>query len=209
MSRLRAVTTSTDAVPRRVALVTAGSRGLGRAIALRLARDGFAVAVNHAGDRTRAQQVVDAIEREGGAAAAVVGDVTDEDQVTRLAAAVAADLGPVDVVVLNADGRRTEAPLGELSWEEHLAPLGVAERRSGRIVQVDAADRRAQAGLMRSWARELAPLGITVNTVVPSVVVEPDAHEDVAHAVSFVASEAARLITGQRIVVDGGRGLAA
>ena len=87
----------------------------------------------------------------------------------------------------------------------------------------------AQIGLTRSWARELAPLGITVDTVAPGFVpVErhddvPDetrsayiasvpagrfgTREEIADAVSFFASEAAAFVTGQRIVVDGGRGL--
>jgi 3-oxoacyl-[acyl-carrier protein] reductase len=88
-----------------------------------------------------------------------------------------------------------------------------------------------QIGLTRSWARELAPLGITVNTVAPGFIpVErhadvPDkvrsaylasvpvgrmgTRDDIAHAVSFFASEAAAFVTGQRLVVDGGRSLGA
>lgn len=87
----------------------------------------------------------------------------------------------------------------------------------------------AQIGLSRSWARELAPAGITVNTVAPGFVpVERHADvpaeirsaylssvpagrmgmpDDIAHAVSFFASGAAGFVTGQRLVVDGGRGL--
>jgi 3-oxoacyl-[acyl-carrier protein] reductase len=96
---------------------------------------------------------------------------------------------------------------------------GMVANRSGRIVQVDsevvdgpapgrtayATAKSAQIGLTRSWARELAPLGITVNTVAPGS--GAGTREDVAHAVSFVASAAASFLTGQRIVVDGGRAL--
>jgi 3-oxoacyl-[acyl-carrier protein] reductase len=99
---------------------------------------------------------------------------------------------------------------------------------AGRSAYVTA--KSAQIGLTRSWARELAPLGITVNTVAPGFVpVERHADvpaeirsaylssvpagrmgtpEDIAQAVSFFASEAAGFVTGQRLVVDGGRGLA-
>ena len=116
-------------------------------------------------------------------------------------------------------------------------------QRYGRIVHIDsevahqpppgrsayATAKSAQIGLARSWARELAPSGITVNTVAPGFVpVERHADvpaetreaylasvpagrmgtpEDIAHAVSFLASAGAGFITGQRIIVDGGRGL--
>jgi 3-oxoacyl-[acyl-carrier protein] reductase len=116
-------------------------------------------------------------------------------------------------------------------------------RRFGRIIQIDSevADRpppgrsayatakSAQIGLMRAWAREVAHLGITVNSVAPGFVpVERHADvpaetraaylatvpagrmgtpDDVANAVSFFASEAASFITGQRLIVDGGRHL--
>jgi 3-oxoacyl-[acyl-carrier protein] reductase len=163
--------------------------------------------------------------------------------------------------VLNATGPQPEAPLTEVAWEDHVAQLeffvkspvllgravlpGMQARGFGRIVQIDSevADRpppgrsayatakSAQIGLTRSWARELAPYGITVNTVAPGFVpVErhadvPDetrrayvasvpagrigTREEIAHAVSFFASEAAAFVTGQRLVVDGGRGLGA
>jgi 3-oxoacyl-[acyl-carrier protein] reductase len=243
----------------RVALVTGSSRGLGRFIAERLARDGLAVAVNGLRNESAAQDVAKAIRDGGGAADAFAADVTDPRQVADLVAAVADRLGPVDVLVLNATGPQPEAPLAEVGWEDHLAQLdffvkspvllgravlpAMRARGSGRIVQVDSevVDRipagrsayvtakSAQIGLTRSWALELAPLGITVNTVAPGFVpVERHADvpgevrnaylasvpagrmgtpEDVAHAVSFFASEAAGFVTGQRLVVDGGRGL--
>lgn len=224
----------------RVALVTGSARGLGRAIARRLAHDGLVVAVNDVGDPARALEVVGAIRQDGGVAEAFMGDVTDEREAAEVAAAVAARLGPVEVLVLNAAGSQPEAPVALVAWEDHIAQLerfvkspvvlgrallpGMAAKRSGRIVQVDseivdrpppgrtayATAKGAQIGLTRSWARELAPLGITVNTVAPGFVPgERYTREHIAHAVSFIASEAASSITGQRIVVDGGRGLAA
>ena len=120
---------------------------------------------------------------------------------------------------------------------------GMQARRYGRIVHIDsevahrpppgrsayATAKSAQIGLTRSWARELAPFGITVNTVAPGFIpVERHADVsdeileaylasvpagrmgtpgDIASAVSFLASEDAGFITGQRIVVDGGRSL--
>jgi 3-oxoacyl-[acyl-carrier protein] reductase len=242
----------------RVALVTGSSRGLGRIISHRLARDGLAVAVN--GLRAEAAfQVAGAIQDDGGVAEAFAADVTGEQQVADLVAAVAERLGPIDVLVLNATGPQPEAPLVEVTWEDHLAQLeyfvkspvllgravlpGMRAKGSGRIILIDSevvdwippgrsayvTAKTAQIGLARSWARELAPLGITVNTVAPGFVpVErhadvpaevrsaylasvPAGHmgtpEDIAHAVSFFASEAAGFVTGQRLVVDGGRGL--
>ncbi len=243
----------------RVALVTGSSRGLGRAIAQRLARDGLAVAVNGLHGDGHALEVVDTIRSEGGAAVAFAADVTDKLQVGDLVAAVSDRLGPIEVLVLNATGPQPEAPLAKVAWEDHLAQLdffvkspvllgravlpAMQVRGFGRIIQIDsevaerappgrsayATAKSAQIGLTRAWARELAHLGITVNTVAPGFIpVERHADvpgetraayvatvptgrmgtpEDVAHAVSFFASEAASFITGQRLVIDGGRHL--
>jgi 3-oxoacyl-[acyl-carrier protein] reductase len=243
----------------RVVLVTGSSRGLGSAIALRLAQDGLAVAVNDRRGGAQALEVVAAIRDAGGVADAFAADVTDERQVTDLVGRVADSLGPVDVLVLNATGPQPEAPLAEVAWEDHLAQLdffvkspvllgravlpGMQAKGSGRIVQIDsevvdrpppgrsayATAKSAQIGLTRSWARELGPFGITVNTVAPGFIpVERHADvpaeitsaylasvpagrmgtsEDVAQVVSFFASEAAGFITGQRVLVDGGRSL--
>ena len=244
---------------RRVALVTGSSRGLGAVIARRLGEDGFAVAVNGRSSGQPASGVVAEIRAAGGVAAAYGADVTDEREVAGLVAAVGEELGAIDVVVLNATGAQPGAAMLDVGWEEHLAQLdffvkspvligrevvpGMRERKYGRIVQIDsevafrsppgrsayATAKSAQIGLTLSWARELAPDGITVNTVAPGFIpVERHADvsdadrtaylstvpvgrmgtpEDVAHAVSFLASEGAGFVTGQRLVLDGGREL--
>jgi 3-oxoacyl-[acyl-carrier protein] reductase len=243
----------------RVALVTGSSRGLGAVIARRLARDGFAVAVNGLPGDEQVAAVSRAIRDDGGTAEGFCADVTDERQVAGLAAAIADSLGPVDVLVLNATGPQPEGAVTDVTWADHLAQLdffvkspvllgrvvlpGMQARHYGRIVHVDsevasqpppgrsayAAAKSAQVGLARAWARELAPSGITVNTVAPGFIpVErhadvPDDVKaaylatvpagrmgtpgDIAHAVSFLASEGAGFITGQRILIDGGRSL--
>jgi 3-oxoacyl-[acyl-carrier protein] reductase len=243
----------------RVALVTGSTRGLGRSIAFRLARDGLAVAVNGL-DSKDAVEVAADIHQTGVVAAGFAADVTDDRQVRELVSAVTEQLGPVEILVLNATGPQPEAPAASVSWDDHLDQLAffvrspvlllravlpsMSQRRFGRIVHIDsevahrpspgrsayAAAKNAQIGLSRAWALELAPLGITVNTVAPGFIpVERHADvservrseyvatvpigrfgtpEDVAHAVAFLASDESGFITGQRIVVDGGRSLA-
>ena len=245
----------------RVALVTGSSRGLGSAIAQRLAQDGLAVAVNDLDGGASAEAVVARIRKGGGIASAFAADVTDAKHVAELVEDVGDALGSIDVLVVNATGPQPEAPVEEVEWEVHLAQLAyflkspvllgravlpsMASRRFGRIVHIDsdvadrpppgrsayAAAKSAQIGLTRAWARELAPLGITVNTVAPGFVpVERHADvpaevrrafaasvptgrlgspSDIANAVSFFASENAGFVTGQRLVVDGGRALSA
>src|SRR3954467_9509716 len=94
---------------RRVALVTGSSRGLGRAIAQRLAADGLAVAVNAGRPDSSADEVVAQIVGEGGVAQAFIADVTDERAATELVRSVESALGPIEVLVLNATGPQPEA----------------------------------------------------------------------------------------------------
>ncbi|WP_307845911.1 SDR family oxidoreductase [Saccharomonospora sp. NB11] len=243
----------------RVALVTGASRGLGAAISTALAADGLAVAVNFARDKTAADRVRADITAAGGRAELFQADVTDEAEVDALYDAVVAEFGRIDVLVLNATGPQPELALEDLQWRDMLdqleffvkSPLLLAKkvvpdmrrRGWGRIVHVGSevvelgvpfssayvAAKGAQLGLTRSWARELAPHGITVNLVAPgwipterhvdSTDEEKAAYargvplgrlgrpEDVAEAVAYLASERARFVTGQRIAVNGGNTL--
>lgn len=177
-----------------VALVTGAGRGLGVAVARTRAARGWAVAVN---DLRSADDVVAGIVAAGGKAVAAPGDVTDEDDVTRLVAAVTEQLGPVGCLVANATGPQPVVEFADLTWRTHLDQLeffvksptllaqavvpGMKELGGGRIVHIgsDMVDRAlpgwsayaaAKAGLAaltRVWARELGPFGITVNVVAP------------------------------------------
>src|SRR5215475_10019615 len=92
----------------RVALVTGSSRGLGAAIARRLAEDGLAVAVNGRRGDEQVGQVARGISASGGTAGAFCADITSEDEIAELVTAITARFGPVDVLVINATGPQPE-----------------------------------------------------------------------------------------------------
>ncbi|MDC7786763.1 SDR family oxidoreductase [Rhodoplanes sp. TEM] len=178
----------------KVAIVTGASRGIGAAIAERLARDGFSVVINFAGDAASAEALVRRIEQAGGRAVTARADVADPAAVARLFEAAEAAFGGVDVVVVNA-GIMTLAPIAESSdalFDRQVAinlrgafnTLREAARRlrpGGRIVTLSssvttllqptygvyAATKAAVEALTSVLTKEMRGRGITVNAVAP------------------------------------------
>ncbi len=180
----------------RIALVTGASRGIGRAIALELARKGYGVAVNYHTHPGEAEEVVDEIARMGRKAFAFPADVGDPEACERLVEEVVRELGPPLVLVNNA-GYSSHFDIEALSPEElhrsfavnlfaafYLSRLVVPFMKSarwGRIVNISslramtgsphgphyAAAKAGVIGLTKSLALALGPYGITVNAVAP------------------------------------------
>lgn len=181
----------------KTALVTGGSKGIGRATALRLASEGAAVAVNGR-DAAAVEQVVRAIRQAGGRAMEAVADVSCAEDVAGMTKKVVAEFGAIDILVNNAGGgtmARWLDDLDEEAWDRSLAvnlkstflvTKAVAphmrERRRGCIVMVASVAGRnmsllsgpdysaAKGGMlafMRHMAVELGSHGVTVNAVAP------------------------------------------
>ncbi|MFF7560017.1 SDR family oxidoreductase [Streptomyces pseudovenezuelae] len=178
----------------RVAIVTGGSRGIGRQIAQQLAADGFAVVVGYAGNKDAADEAVRAVEEAGGTARAARADVADETAVAALFDLAESAYGGVDAVVHSA-GRMPLAPIAELDLAEldalyrtnirgtfvvdqqaarRLRPGGALVNLSSSVVGLAfpgygayAATKGAVEAVTLILARELRGRDITVNAVAP------------------------------------------
>lgn len=183
----------------RVAIVTGSSRGIGRAVAIELARQGCRVVVNYRSEAVAANEVVEAIVNEGGLALAVQADVTIASEAQALADAAVAAFGTVDILVNNAGIARDMLLLrmDERDWDAVLdtnlkgAFLCIKavqklflKKRSGRIINIGsvvglggnvgqanyAAAKAGLVGLTKSLAKEFGPRNITVNLVAPGFI---------------------------------------
>ena len=183
----------------RVALVTGGSRGIGRAIAIALAEAGANVVVNYREKRAAAEEVCAAIHKMGRKATAAQADVSAAAEVERLVTETERELGPVEILVNNAGVAQVKPfyELTEADWDEILRVNlksaflvtqrvlpGMRQRHWGRIINLSsvaaqtggvigphyAASKAGLIGLTHSYASLLAKEGITVNAIAPALI---------------------------------------
>ena len=228
-------------------------------MATALAEAGHRVAVNYYERASRAEDLCASLRARGLAAQAFQADVRDEASIIRMVSEIESALGAIEVLVVNATGHQPMLSIEEQTWQSYLdqmeyfvkSPLllvkavlpAMRERRFGRVIQIGSevvelgnsrfanyvAAKGAQLGQTRSWARELASSGITVNLVAPGWIpterafsateAEKAAYaqavpmqrmgvpEEVGRVVAFLASDAASFITGQKLSVNGGNTL--
>ncbi|AXB46277.1 SDR family oxidoreductase [Amycolatopsis albispora] len=237
----------------KVALVTGGSRGIGAAVALRLAADGADVALTYRDNATAATEVAERIKAAGRRALVIRADGADAADCAKAVEETVAEFGRLDVLVNNA-GVGAVGPIGDFALEDidrvlavnvrapylaaraaaaHLGHGGrlitigscVADRVPGPGMSLYALSKTAMIGLTKALARELGANGVTVNLVQPgptdtamnpadgpyaaeqaslTAVGRYGTPDEIASAVSFLAAESSRYVTGTTLSVDGG-----
>jgi 3-oxoacyl-[acyl-carrier protein] reductase len=181
----------------KVALVTGSGRGIGREVALRLARDGASIIAHYSGSKDGAEEVVAEIIANDGTAVAYQADIAKRDDIVRMFEQIDRNPGVLDIVVNNS-GVMTVESFGTLTEEtvqfifgvNVFGPLYIVDeaikriRDGGRIINfsssvakyplagagIYSAAKKAIESFTESWARALAPRNITVNAIVPGAV---------------------------------------
>jgi glucose 1-dehydrogenase len=244
----------------KVALVTGAGQGLGRAIAVRLAREGASVVVDYVGNPAPAQDVVQEIEASGtaGHAVAVADDVSHVENAQNMVSAAVERFGRLDILVNNA-GVEKNVPFWDVTEADYDFVLNVnvkgvffgiqafvrqlqAAGQGGKVINISSvheelpfphfasycASKGAVKMLTRTLSVELAPLGITINSIAPGAFETPintallqdkeklaavlhniplrrmGRPDEVAGLAAFLASSEADYITGATYVIDGG-----
>jgi NAD(P)-dependent dehydrogenase (short-subunit alcohol dehydrogenase family) len=242
----------------KVALVTGSGKGIGEAIAQRLAEEGADVIINDI-DQATAEQAADGIRAKGRRSMTVIGDVSNFEQVQSMVEQANAEFGRIDILVNNAgifidksifrmEPRDFERVLqinlfGGWNFIKNVLP-GMRERRYGKIVNIASramlgnpgqsnysASKAGLVGMTRALALELGKFNINVNAVAPGAIMTDLLRQtseeniqrmlantplgrigdpgDVANAVLFFASDESSYVTGQTLIVCGGRSLGA
>jgi 3-oxoacyl-[acyl-carrier protein] reductase len=243
----------------KVAIITGGTRGIGKAISIRFAEDGASLVINYAGNDEAAQETLEGIKKLGAKAIAIKADIRDEKQVEQMVRKTIEAFGKVDILINNA-GVVKDRSIRNMTLDDWNLVIGInltgaflctrevvkymIEAKYGKIVNIGSramwgnigqanysASKGGVASMTCSLALELARYNINVNCVAPGGVntemvsnckeeirerlrqAQPTGNlgesKDVANVVAFFASDDASYITGETILVDGGKQIAA
>ncbi len=239
----------------KVVFISGSSTGLGKSMAMEFGAAGAKVALNYANNEARANETFAAFKEAGYEGILTKGSAIDEADVNRVIQETKDQLGPIDVVIINATPDQPQKPIEMYDWDFYQSMLDffikspflltravvadMKQRRSGRIINIGSevfeegvpnftayvSAKGGQNGFTRSLAKELAPWGITVNTIAPAWI-PVERHEkdpqglkdgyladlpskrwgvpkEVADTAIFLASDESSYVSGQNIAVNG------